>query len=648
VRLVMKNRHVHARLVLFVALLLVALAASPVAAAGIEDEMTLADRYAPIVRLVEQEQPCGHGEPYLPIDVDLLLGEATVGLRGPWRATDLVRVGPTADDLGAGLYEYHLDFPGNALDPGCAYERWADRLMGESAPTVYAHVVADAGYPGRIALQYWLFYAFNDFNNKHEGDWEMVQVVFDAGSAAEALSRPPVEVGYSQHEGAERASWDADKLELVDGTHPVVHSAAGSHANYFEEALYLGRTAEQGVGCDDTSSPTFDVRPVVRTIPGDPAAARREFPWIAYEGRWGELQEAFYNGPTGPNLKLQWTEPLRWVEEDWRDQSYAIPAGGVLGTAATDFFCGAVATGSDALRRAIDNPARALALLAALTVLLLFALTRTTWRPAAPLRAPRRRAWGQILAAAARMYVARWPLFVGIGLVFVPLAVLISALQLAVLEASDIASVSTDAESDGLAAFIAFAIGTTLSLTGLALVQAATAMAVAEIDAGRAIDPVRAFRVALARVPRLLGSMAVAVAVVTPLTLSVALVPIAVWLAGRWALAAQTVELEDESALGALRRSSDLVRGRWFKVASLSVVGAAIALLLGPLVGSLLILLTDAPFAVLNIVAALVYALAMPLVALTTTYLYYDAMVQERLEPRNVVGDLPSELGAPS
>ena len=28
-------------------------------------------------------------------------------------------------------------------------------------------------HPGRIALQYWLFYVFNDFNNLHEGDWEM-------------------------------------------------------------------------------------------------------------------------------------------------------------------------------------------------------------------------------------------------------------------------------------------------------------------------------------------------------------------------------------------------------------------------------------------------------------------------------------------
>ena len=81
-------------------------------------------------------------------------------------------------------------------------------------------------------------------------------------------------IGYSQHEGAERAAWDDGKLERVDGTHPVVHPAAGSHANFFGDALYLGSSAEEGVGCDDTRGPTFDVRPVVKTIPSDQAAAR--------------------------------------------------------------------------------------------------------------------------------------------------------------------------------------------------------------------------------------------------------------------------------------------------------------------------------------------------------------------------------------
>ena len=69
---------------------------------------------------------------------------------------DLVEIGPSSQDL-VDPFEYHLDFPGDALDPGCDYERWARRLTEGSAPAVYAHVAADPGHPGQLALQYWLF-----------------------------------------------------------------------------------------------------------------------------------------------------------------------------------------------------------------------------------------------------------------------------------------------------------------------------------------------------------------------------------------------------------------------------------------------------------------------------------------------------------
>ena len=41
----------------------------------------------------------------------------------------------------------------------------------------------------------------------------MIQLDFDASTARDALSQDPVAVGYSSHEGAERAHWGDDKLE---------------------------------------------------------------------------------------------------------------------------------------------------------------------------------------------------------------------------------------------------------------------------------------------------------------------------------------------------------------------------------------------------------------------------------------------------
>jgi hypothetical protein len=619
-----------------------ALSACATARAGAADEQALAKRYAPVVRLVEQKDECGHGEPYRPMDVAALFGQPTVALRGPWNAADLVKIGPIAHDLASGLYEYHLDFPGDALNPGCGYERWARRVSEGHKPTVYAHVATDPAHPGRLALQYWLFYAYNDWNNLHEGDWEMIQLDFDAAGAGEALAKGPASVGYSQHEGAEKASWGDDKLHLVDGTHPVVYPAAGSHANFFDEGLFLGSSAQQGVGCDNTIGPHDDLRPAVATIPSDPTQARAEFPWIDFQGRWGELQPAFFNGPTGPNLKTQWTKPITW-SEDWRDQSFTVPAGSVFGTAATDFFCNAIGSGSRALVQLVHRPLQFTLGLALLAGLLLFALSRTSWRPSVPLRLARRRAWGQTLAAATRMYLAKPRLMLGIGVLFIPITLLTAVLQSLLVHGTDVLGVETGTRAGGLLGFFVLVIGTALTLLGLGLAQAATARALVEVDQGHPVGPLRAYLLAADSIRPLLGALVIASTVVSLLVGSIYLIPIAVWLAGRWALIAPSIELEQLGALAGLRRSRHLVQGAWFKVTSLIVVGAALSIAIGPIVGALLILATSAPFWLVNVIAGLIYTVTMPFVAITTAYVYFDRRVADELaEPAAL--ELPAEI----
>ena len=209
----------------------VALAAAPAAAADLADETALAEKYAPVVRLVEQTEECGPGEPYVPTDVDVLFGDPTVALRGPWNAFDLVKIGPAADDL-AGLYEYHLDFPGNALDPGCTYELWARRLTEGSEPAVYAHVVSEpATREGGAAVLVLL--PLQRLQQHARGRLGDDPARLRRGRRARSARDEPTSVGYSSHEGAERADWtDDEKLDRV-GTHPVVYPAAGSHANKF-------------------------------------------------------------------------------------------------------------------------------------------------------------------------------------------------------------------------------------------------------------------------------------------------------------------------------------------------------------------------------------------------------------------------------
>jgi hypothetical protein len=191
---------------------------------------------------------------------------------------------------------------------------------------------------------------------------------------------------------------------------------------------------------------------------------------------------------------------------------------------------------------------------------------------------------------------------------------------------------------------LVFAIGTGLTVLALALVQAATACALVEVDAGRRIGPIHAYRLALRSIGPLLGAVAIAALVWVVLSSSVFLLPLAIWLVVRVALLAQVAVLEGVGPVGALRRSSRLVRRHWLKIASLVGAGAVFVLAAGPLLGALLIVLTSVPLAFLNLVAGFVYALAMPFVALTTSYAYFDVRARLELAQIDDPGELPAEI----
>jgi hypothetical protein len=130
------------------------------------------------------------------------------------------------------------------------------------------------------------------------------------------------------------------------------------------------------------------------------------------------------------------------------------------------------------------------------------------------------------------------------------------------------------------------------------------------------------------------------------LTLTVVGLPLAIWFLVRWSLLAQVVALEEQPARGALRRSARLVRRHWPRTASVVLLVAGVGLLLGPFIGTLMLLLTSASFNVVNVVAGLIYVFTLPFVAVVTTYLYFDLLVRERLASEQPVhrAILPAEI----
>jgi RsiW-degrading membrane proteinase PrsW (M82 family) len=176
----------------------------------------------------------------------------------------------------------------------------------------YAHVVRDEN-PAQITIQYWLFYYYNDWFNKHEGDWESVQVTLDAAGK-------PQWVVLSQHHGGTRRPWSA--TQVVGGTHPAVYVALGSHANYFwgDETYPNGTTIGNArLEIMDRTGSAGEVLPNIMLIPDrEPVAADptrwRGREWLSFGGRWGQTApQKDFGGPYGPPDKGdQWDRPYAW------------------------------------------------------------------------------------------------------------------------------------------------------------------------------------------------------------------------------------------------------------------------------------------------------------------------------------------------
>ena len=267
----------------------------------------LAERYAPVTMLREQEKPpCEtSAEQYEPTSVETVLGNPTVTLLRFVPGSGLEglngrRPRPTSP-ASAGL----LPRPqGEVLGDTCVYAKAFAKLVDEGrAPAItYAHIAREAGHPG-FALQYWFYWYFNQFNDLHEGDWEGMQLTFKADSPAAALGEEPDEVIVFQHAGGERASWGDSKVQK-EGTHPVVYPAAGSHATFYDSAVYVQNGQNgSGVGCDNTTGPLRELRPRADAAPGSRLGN-------------GPVQVAQLRRPLGRNGKGLQQRPDRAADED--------------------------------------------------------------------------------------------------------------------------------------------------------------------------------------------------------------------------------------------------------------------------------------------------------------------------------------------
>lgn len=275
----------------------------------------------------------------------------------------LARVGYGSRLLDA-LFSFSLFVRGRV--PGdtaaAAAQRYKQMQLEQEQFQYYGRVIEQEGW---LVLQYWYFYAFNNWRsgfsgvNDHEADWEMVCIYLYQDEQGEWQ---PEWTGYASHDfdGDDlRRRWDDAELQKI-AQHPVVYVGAGSHASYYQSGEYLtelelplltplsafwGRlrsTWERLLRTEDASRPqeTLFRIPFVDYARGDglsigPGQQKRwQDPvligpapaWVrGYRGLWGLWARdpiAGENAPAGPmydrsgKVRRAWYDPLGWAGLD--------------------------------------------------------------------------------------------------------------------------------------------------------------------------------------------------------------------------------------------------------------------------------------------------------------------------------------------
>ena len=538
------------------------------------------------------------------------LSDKEFRLQGPSSA-ELFRTGSTD------YFDAYVDLPGRPENPGCRYEVDALRYTRDLPSTVYARVVADDEHGG-LYLQYWLFYYFNDWNNRHEADWELIQLYFGASSPEEALTQEPVSIGLSQHRTGEVAAWSDSKLKRI-GSHPIVHVAVGSHANYFSPGLYLGRGEDgRGMGCDEASFPHRRVMPIVTLLPPVVRGADDPFAWISYKGYWGEVGGHASEGSTALATKQTWLRPAAWHAGLHRS-SISLPSGDGIGPDAARAFCDTISFGASILLPVFKKLPPLSFLSIGLVSAGAFGFFATTGYLAPALRSIRRANWRRnVFQSALGTYRSHPEVFLSIGLLAFPL-------RLALSHVWDLVPKSVEFDlSLPLLGKAPLYLAEALSFGGLdaavsSLAVVSVTILVVSVLSGR----LAANRSPVAGLFAALLSRFVAILVIAALYLSVIGTPLALRLAIRWAFLEEAVLAGGATWRSAFGWSSAIADRATYRAAGVLLVLGVSAVLVPPVSGMvLLVSLKSLPITYVNIGASILYAALVPLYALVRSHLY--------------------------
>jgi hypothetical protein len=263
---------------------------------GVAADRDLAEQYAPILYFVD-------GEQCYPVDVSYAIENSYL-----YEVDNPTPVSTSPTEIQLQNYTSDLYYLDNQRGTTAVGDNGIESDYQSKLPslgyTVYSRVETTQN-----VIQYWLFYAFNGGDlNRHEGDWEMVQVIL--------AGEQPVEVMFSQHYSGQKATWSQVEKE---GNHVKVYVARGSHANYIKP--FSGKL---GLASDVVGDNGKVLKPKSLQSDGYGIILLGSQPWLSFAGRWGwagasqaAAAEAQLLGETGPNGPMFREGGTMWQPQTW-------------------------------------------------------------------------------------------------------------------------------------------------------------------------------------------------------------------------------------------------------------------------------------------------------------------------------------------
>ena len=420
-----------------------------------------------------------------------------------------------------------------------------------------------------------------------------MQLSFEAETTAEALREEPSEIIVFQHAGGERAGWTDSKVQK-EGTHPIVYPAAGSHATFYDSAVYIQNGQRgSGVGCDNTTEPLRELR----AAPG-PAARNRlrdgaRSSGSPTTGAGAKRKRASTTGRPGRQTKTVWREPFAWMAEQ-RTTSPRLPGGSIAGPQITGVFCGAVAEVSDFINLEAKSRPLAIGTLVGLAILIALFVGLTRWGPVDLTELRAKRAFGQLVRTARQLYGRHWRVLVTIalaGLVIVAGTNLLASLLAGGSSADDAAGRS------GVNLALADLVESIARPIALAVVAAIVVIFMRLLVEGQPAGFRACWQGMRERFWRIVAALLLATLGIFLMAITVIGLPFAIWKLVGWSFVGQEVLFTDKSLRESFRGSSELVRGRWWHAVRVVLFLVALLFIAGPVL-TLGLIFTPLPFLV--------------------------------------------------